>query len=86
MCLSTDLVWKVETQCIKWVSCLYAGVAKLADAQDLKSCGLYGPCGFDSHPRHFVFTSGMACGTGSGDWLHRVRDEECLSFIKMAGV
>ena len=63
MCLSTDLVGRVETQWIKWVSCLYAGVAKLADAQDLKSCGLYGPCGFDSHPRHFVFSSGMACGT-----------------------
>ena len=59
MCLLTDLVGKVETQWIKWVSCLYAGVAKLADAQDLKSCGPYGPCGFDSHPRHFVFTSGM---------------------------
>jgi hypothetical protein len=28
----------------------------------------------------------MACGTGSGDWRYRVRDEECLSFSKMAGV
>ena len=86
MCLLTDLVGRVETQWIKWVSSLYAGVAKLADAPDLKSCGPYGPCGFDSHPRHFVFTSGMACGTGSGDWRYRVRDEECLSFSKMAGV
>ena len=29
-----------------------AGVAKLADAQDLKSWDLKGSCGFDSHPRH----------------------------------
>jgi len=28
----------------------------------------------------------MACGTGSGDWRYSVRDEECLSFSKMAGV
>ncbi|SVA05391.1 uncharacterized protein METZ01_LOCUS58245, partial [marine metagenome] len=59
-------------------------VAKLADAQDLKSCGPYGPCGFDSHPRHFGFASGMASGTSSsGNWQYRVRDEECLSFVKM---
>ena len=30
----------------------YAEVAKLADAQDLKSCGPHRPCGFDPHPRH----------------------------------
>ena len=29
-----------------------AGVAKLADAQDLKSWDPKGSCGFDSHPRH----------------------------------
>ena len=29
-----------------------AGVAELADAQDLKSCGGYTPCRFDSGPRH----------------------------------
>ena len=33
-----------------------AEVAELADAQDLKSCGPHGPCGFDPHPRHFVFS------------------------------
>ena len=31
---------------------LRAGVAKLADARDSKSCGLYRPCGFDSLLRH----------------------------------
>ena len=31
---------------------LCAGVAELADAQDLKSWGWQQPCGFDSHPRH----------------------------------
>ena len=29
-----------------------AGVAELADAQDLKSWDPQGSCGFDSHPRH----------------------------------
>ena len=33
----------------------YAEVAKLADAQDLKSCEPQGSCGFDPHPRHFLF-------------------------------
>jgi hypothetical protein len=30
----------------------YAQVAKLVDAQDLKSCGSKRPCGFDSRPGH----------------------------------
>ena len=30
----------------------YAGVAKLADAQDLKSWDPKGSCGFDPRPRH----------------------------------
>ena len=30
----------------------WAGVAKLAEARDLKSCVPIGTCGFDSHPRH----------------------------------
>ena len=30
----------------------HAEVAKLADAQDLKSCEPKGSCGFDPHPRH----------------------------------
>ena len=34
---------------------LQAGVAELADAQDLKSCGPKGPCGSDPRPRHQVF-------------------------------
>ena len=33
---------------------LQAGVAKLADAQDLKSWDPQGSCGFDSHLRHQV--------------------------------
>jgi hypothetical protein len=32
-----------------------AGVAELADAQDLKSWAPYGACGFNSHPRYHVF-------------------------------
>ena len=31
---------------------IYAGVAELADAQDLKSCGTYLPYRFDSGRRH----------------------------------
>ena len=30
----------------------WAGVAELADAQDLKSCGAKAPSGFDARPRH----------------------------------
>ena len=30
----------------------YAGVAELADAQDLKSCDPKGSCGFETRPRH----------------------------------
>lgn len=26
----------------------------MVDAQDLKSCGMNIPCGFDSHPRHMA--------------------------------
>ena len=32
-----------------------AGVAKLASAQDLKSCVSKETCGFDPHPRHYQF-------------------------------
>ena len=32
-----------------------AGVAELADAQDLKSCGERSPYRFDSGPRHKLF-------------------------------
>lgn len=31
-----------------------AGVAKLADARDLKSRDPEGSCGFDPHPRHQI--------------------------------
>ena len=34
---------------------LYAAVAELADAQDLKSCGTNLPCRFDSGLRHCGF-------------------------------
>ena len=30
-------------------------MAKLADAQDLKSCGVNAPCGFDPRPRYHPF-------------------------------
>jgi hypothetical protein len=33
---------------------LFAGVAELADAQDLKSCGGFPPCRFESGPRHHL--------------------------------
>ncbi len=35
----------------------YAGVAKLADALDSKSSGVYPPCGFNSLLRHHKFVS-----------------------------
>ena len=41
-----------------------AGVAKSADARDLKSLGAYAPCGFKSHPRHMarlISLVGLAC-------------------------
>ncbi len=31
---------------------IWAGVAKLVSAHDLKSCAPEGACGFESHPRH----------------------------------
>ena len=34
---------------------IYAGVAELADAQDLKSCGTYLPYRFDPGRRHLKF-------------------------------
>lgn len=34
-----------------------AGVAELADAQDLKSCDPKGSCGFDPRPRHHLVDS-----------------------------
>ena len=37
-----------------------AGVAKLADAQDLKSCGTYLSYRFDSGLRHHFFTLNIA--------------------------
>ena len=36
-------------------SIIFAGVAELADAQDLKSCGERSPYRFDSGPRHHLF-------------------------------
>jgi hypothetical protein len=40
-----QLVWRAILH-------LNAGVAELADAQDLKSCDPKGSCGFDPRPRH----------------------------------
>jgi hypothetical protein len=40
----------------------HAGVAKLADAQDLKSWAPQGACGFESRPRHFRISGLGALG------------------------
>ena len=58
-----------------------AGVAKLADAQDLKSWVLKGTCGFDPRPRHCfrsvfsmlgcVLARGPGFGTVSGSFTQR---------------
>ena len=41
----------------------FAGVAELADAQDLKSCGERSPYRFDSGPRHcFIFSTHSSTG------------------------
>ena len=37
-----------------------AGVAELADAQDLKSWAAQAACGFDSHPRHHFLKETLA--------------------------
>jgi hypothetical protein len=42
--------WQVLRTRVRY--CRHAGVAKLADARDLKSRAPQGACGFDSHPRH----------------------------------
>ena len=39
-----------------------AGVAKLADAQDLKSWAPQGACGFESRPRHLRINDLAALG------------------------
>src|SRR3954465_11321136 len=41
---------RIDTPAHRWL----AGVAKLADAQDLKSWVAKAACGFDSRPRHFL--------------------------------
>ena len=47
-----------------------ARMAKLADAQDLKSCGGFPPCGFDSHSGHPCRCDGDRAGsTGSSKSL-----------------
>jgi hypothetical protein len=38
-----------------------AGVAELADAQDLKSCDPKGSCGFDPRPRHKTLSNLREC-------------------------
>ena len=37
-----------------------AGVAKLVDAQDLKSCSSQGECRFDSGPRHAAWKRALS--------------------------
>ena len=44
-------------------SIIFAGVAELADAQDLKSCGERSPYRFDSGPRHqFKYSARSSTG------------------------
>ena len=50
-----------------------AGVAKLVDAQDLKSCFPQGECRFDSGPRHVHLVRYRAL---SSVWLERFLDME----------
>ena len=51
-----------------------AGVAELADAQDLKSCGPEGPCGSDPRPRHHLVSTTYdddAFAIGESSWANR---------------
>jgi hypothetical protein len=41
----------------KLLQAFCAGVAELADAQDLKSWAWQRACGFDSRPRHHLFNN-----------------------------
>jgi hypothetical protein len=50
----------------------FAGVAKLVDAQDLKSCSPQGECRFDSGPRHTKRDPRAL----SSVWLERFLDME----------
>ena len=50
-----------------------AGVAKLADAQDLKSWVAQAACGFDSRPRHFTLASARVRAAGGTQALDRRR-------------
>ena len=52
---------------IKSKQFLYAGVAKLADAQDLKSWVRKRTCGFDSRPRHHLVESDTSSTYGPSD-------------------
>ena len=45
----------------------HAGVAKLADAQDLKSWIAKAMCGFDSHPRHYRPTGAIRASVSRAD-------------------
>ena len=45
---------------------IYAGVAELADAQDLKSCGTNLPYRFDSGRRHCYLKDSTFCEYGLG--------------------
>ena len=47
-----------------------AGVAELADAQDLKSWVRKRACGFDSRPRHFLLTISCRCTRVQRCWTN----------------
>jgi hypothetical protein len=47
-----QLIDSKQANCVKSKEFPHAGVAKLADAQDLKSWDSKESCGFDSRPRH----------------------------------
>ena len=63
-------------------SCLKAGVAEQADAQDLKSCGTNLPYRFDSGRRHFLEESTISVMGWSGFFFF-CRKRERSSFALM---
>jgi hypothetical protein len=58
----------------------YAGVAELADAQDLKFCDPKGSCGFDPRPRHLLLLNTHDCTIvqlRSRELIHSHGNDEC---------
>ena len=57
---------------------LCAQVAKLVDAQDLKSCGLQNPCRFDSGPGHHFSKNDLQKLEGYGNIEKHCKKEKAL--------